>query len=379
MAEDLFKDEAAVAEAARQRLLTGDIDDRVVADFAALTKNYERLLKQTQRLVRHADRMQAELNRTSKSLDEKNRMLEGLSVKLSKYLSPQIYESIFSGRSEVKLQTQRKKLTVFFSDIKDFTATTDNMEPEDLAALLNHYLTEMSNIALQHGATIDKFIGDAIVIFFGDPESRGVKEDAAACVRMAMAMQRRMHQLQQEWTAQGYRRPFHMRIGINTGYCNVGNFGSEDRMDYTIIGGEVNLAARLEGICQPDNVTMSAETYALVSDFVHARQGEPLYVKGIGREIQPFHLVGLHDELADDARFVVKSANGLRLFLDLDVLTGEARETAVADLKAALVRLGVEPPAAVRTNTSKTSKTSKRTKAAASRRASTGKARRKSA
>src|SRR5262245_18260573 len=104
----------------------------------------------------------------------------------------------------------------------------------------------MSRIALEHGATIDKYVGDAIMAFFGDPETKGIKEDAAACVKMAIAMQRRMRELQWEWRDSGLEKPFQLRIGINTGYCTVGNFGSDDRMDYTIISSEVNLAARLQ-------------------------------------------------------------------------------------------------------------------------------------
>src|SRR5262249_42326257 len=151
--------------------------------------------------------------------------------KLSKYLSPQVYSSIFSGSQDVRIASSRKKLTIFFSDIADFTETTDALESEELTALLNHYLTEMSKIALAHGATIDKYIGDAILAFFGDPETRGVQEDAMACVDMAIAMQRRMRELQAEWSDAGLQKPFELRIGINTGYCTVGNFGSEDRMD----------------------------------------------------------------------------------------------------------------------------------------------------
>jgi class 3 adenylate cyclase len=96
----------------------------------------------------------------------------------------------------------------------------------------------MSKIALDHGATIDKYVGDAIIAFFGDPETRGVKEDARACVNMAITMQHRMRELQLEWLDMGLERPFEIRIGINTGFCTVGNFGSADRMDYTIIGNE---------------------------------------------------------------------------------------------------------------------------------------------
>jgi adenylate cyclase len=129
----------------------------------------------------------------------------------------------------VKLASQRKKLTVFFSDIAGFTETAERLESEDLIWLLNHYLTEMSRIASAHGATIDKYVGDAIVIFFGDPESSGVMEDALACVRMAIAMRERMGDLADIWRDMGLATPFRCRMGINTGFCTVGNFGSEDR------------------------------------------------------------------------------------------------------------------------------------------------------
>ena len=148
--------------------------------------------------------------------------MEQLSNQLAKYLSPQVYESIFTGKQEVKIASRRKKLTVFFSDIAGFTETTDRLESEDLTRLLNHYLTEMSQIALSYGATIDKYVGDAIVIFFGDPETRGVKEDALACVEMAIAMRKRMLELQHVWRASGIEKPLQCRIGINTGYCTVG-------------------------------------------------------------------------------------------------------------------------------------------------------------
>lgn len=121
-----------------------------------------------------------DLKKREKELTSKSNALEQLSNQLAKYLSPQIYDSIFSGKQEVKLVSERKRLTIFFSDIVGFTATTEKLESEDLTNLLNHYLTEMSQIALNHGATIDKYIGDAIVIFFGDPETLGVKGDAIA-------------------------------------------------------------------------------------------------------------------------------------------------------------------------------------------------------
>ena len=117
---------------------------------------------------------------------ELSNTLQELAEKLSKYLSPQIYQSIFSGETDVTVSTNRKKLTVFFSHIKDFTATTEDLQPEDLTFILNDYFTAMSAIVREHGGTLDKFIGDAIVVFFGDPFTKGVKEDASACVRMAI-------------------------------------------------------------------------------------------------------------------------------------------------------------------------------------------------
>lgn len=106
-------------------------------------------------------------------LETANEFLATLSMKISRYLSPQVYKSIFSGQKDVTIHTERKKLTIFFSDIKDFTATAERLQPEQITRLLNEYFTEMSNIALKHGGTIDKFIGDAILIFFGDPEFEG--------------------------------------------------------------------------------------------------------------------------------------------------------------------------------------------------------------
>ncbi|RWP41474.1 MAG: HAMP domain-containing protein, partial [Mesorhizobium sp.] len=178
-----------------------------------------------------------ELKLREENLAEKSADLEALSSKLAKYLAPQVYNSIFTGRQEVRIASQRKKLTICFSDIAGFTETTDKMQSEVLTQLLNHYLTEMSKIASDHGATIDKYVGDAILMFFGDPETRGVKQDALAGVQMALAMQKRMSELAEVWRDIGIETPLRCRIGIHTDYCTVGNFGSEDRMDYTIIGG----------------------------------------------------------------------------------------------------------------------------------------------
>jgi len=282
----------------------------------------------------HKAKRKAEL--AHELVNEKNKALEALSTKLSKYLSPQVYSSIFSGSQEVKIASSRKKLTIFFSDIADFTATTDDLESEELTGLLNHYLTEMSKIALEHGATIDKYIGDAVLAFFGDPETRGIKQDAMACVNMAIAMQRRMRDLQMEWRDRGLQKPFQLRIGINTGYCTVGNFGSEDRMEYTIIGSEVNLASRLQSHAELGSILMSHETYSLVKEMVLAEEREPIRAKGIAKPVRNYKVLDRIDDMVEQGKAIREEQDGMKVLLDLQKLD---KASAVKALENILSRL----------------------------------------
>jgi class 3 adenylate cyclase/phosphoglycerate-specific signal transduction histidine kinase len=281
-----------------------------------------------------------EMKQREQELADKSNALEQLSNQLAKYLSPQVYESIFTGRQEVKLASRRKKLTVFFSDIAGFTETADKLESEELTDLLNHYLTEMSRIALDHGATIDKYVGDAIVIFFGDPESRGIKEDALACVRMAIAMRERMCDLQVLWRDTGIEKPLECRIGINTGFCTVGNFGSEDRMDYTIIGGGVNLASRLESAATPGEILISYETYALVKDEIHCEEHGEVTVKGIAYPVATYQVVNSYANLGESPERIREDLPNLKLNADLDAMSDQERSEAIAALRRALDRIG---------------------------------------
>ena len=236
----------------------------------------------------------------------KTQQMEDVSGQLAKYLSPQIYESIFSGKQNVEVKSYRKKITVFFSDIVNFTAISDKLESEELTALLNFYLNEMSQIALKHGATIDKYIGDAIMIFFGDPESFGIEEDARRCVAMAVEMQQRMAELWGYWSKHfGLKKDLEIRVGINTGYCTVGNFGSEDRLDYTVVGAAVNLASRLESAAMPSGILVSEETYFQVKDYFSFDAPQQLELKGLERGVIAYEV-----DISDTSRAETKNFEG---------------------------------------------------------------------
>jgi class 3 adenylate cyclase len=273
-------------------------------------------------------RQTMQIDGMNKELASANEFLATLSMKISRYLSPQIYKSIFSGQRDVVIETERKKLTIFFSDIKDFTATTERLQPEQITRLLNEYFTEMSAIALKHGGTIDKFVGDAILIFFGDPESKGEAEDARACLRMALEMQRRIAELSVKWRNEGVEHPFKVRMGINTGYCNVGNFGSADRMDYTIIGAEANLAARLQSVAEAGRIVISYETYALVRTMAEAHPLPPITMKGISREVIPYLVEGHLDPTGARTSIISEHGAGLDIYIDPTMVDERTAERA---------------------------------------------------
>ncbi len=286
-------------------------------------------------------RAEEELRLANKSLSETNQQLEALSSKLAKYLSRQVYDSIFEGRTEVRVQSYRKELTVFFSDIQGFTELADQLEAERISHLLNSYLGEMSKIADSCSGTIDKFIGDGIMIFFGDPVTMGRKADAVACVRMALRMRQKIFEMRKEWEELLGLSGINVRIGINTGYCTVGNFGSEDRMDYTIVGGPVNTASRLEATAAPDQIQISHATYLLVKSEFYCRPLGKVHLKGMAREVATYEVVAELSEMGHEEAIVAET-EGFNLVLDPSLLAPQRAGLAREALRNALAALGEE-------------------------------------
>tara|TARA_B110000503_G_C7039878_1_gene367758 strand:+ start:78 stop:1028 length:951 start_codon:yes stop_codon:yes gene_type:complete len=218
--------------------------------------------------------------------------LKSLSLNLSRYVSPQIYKKVFDEQTSVQLNSVRKKLTVFFSDIVGFTQMTDELESEDLTDLLNVYLNAMATIAVRHGATIDKYIGDAVMIFFGDPDSSGTTQDAKKCIEMAIEMQEFISRNASDWVERhALNRDLEVRIGIGTGYCTVGNFGSDDRLDYTVLGKTVNLAARLESNARPGSILVSNETYKVTKGLFDFDDGHSYNLKGLQAQVKAYEVI----------------------------------------------------------------------------------------
>lgn len=235
--------------------------------------------------------------------------------KLSKYFSPQVYSSIFSGALDVTINTSRKNLTVFFSDIKGFTTITEKLEPEILTQLITSYLTKMTDIAIEYGGTVDKYIGDAIMIFFGDPESKGVKEDATSCVLMAMKMKKALVELRKNWELAGVSESLDVRMGVHSDMCTVGNFGSLDRLDYTVLGNGVNLASRLESLADSNEILISENTYNLINKEINCNYFDSLTVKGKAHSIKTFQVIGAHSDKKSFSK-INTSKEGFRLQID---------------------------------------------------------------
>jgi len=263
-------------------------------------------------------------------IEEKSKQLESLATRLAKYLSPQIYQSIFENENEGEQTHARKNLTIFLSDIVKFTDLADTLEPERLAAVINTYLSEMSAIAVECGGTIDKFIGDAVLIFFGDPETEGEQEDALKCAEMAIRMMKRVGELNKHWKKLGVVDGLKVRMGISTGFCTVGNFGSDLRLDYTVLGSPVNLAARLQTTAEHNTILIDEYTKDLINSHVNSKYIDDITPKGFARPIPVYRLKDFKSAKHRKRR---KSLSHVGDRVEVNVLDSSNIQAAIEELK----------------------------------------------
>lgn len=276
-------------DSALERIADGHFDTHVEVpnrdEFGNLTKNLNRTSEQLSTLYHDLESLNANLQAM---VDTKVQELDR-AHRLKRYLSPQLAESIIAGERDVTLAPSRKFLTTFFSDVRGFTSASERMEPEELVGELNDYLSEMTEIVFRHGGTLDKYVGDAVMVFFGDPIPQS--DHAERAVNMAFEMRERMTVLQDRW-ARRYHEAFKIGMGIATGWVTVGDIGSPARSDYTVLGNEVNVASRLADRAAAGQILITEGTMTHVADIVEGAPIEQMSLKGVGRaitiyEIQP--------------------------------------------------------------------------------------------
>ncbi len=217
-----------------------------------------------------------------------------LRLTLERYVSKPVADEILA-RSEqytASLGGQRKAVTILFSDIRGFTTASEQADPAQLVAQLNEYLTAMVEVVMRHEGTLDKFIGDAIMAVFGAPIGRGAAEDAWRAVQTAHEMRMRLAELQQQWQAAG-RPVWRIGVGLNHGEVIVGDIGSPQRTEYTVIGDPVNVAARVEGLNKEfgTDILLTEAVYELVKERVEVKLAGTTTVKGRAQPVAVYALV----------------------------------------------------------------------------------------
>ncbi|MCG8685245.1 MAG: PAS domain-containing protein [Desulfobacterales bacterium] len=273
------------------RIITKSGEIRWVEDQTSIYVEPETGIRYHQGIVTDIhDRMVAE----EKYRKEQKKVQKAYNL-ISKYVPTQIAKTIFDGQIDLVWEHHRKKLTLFFSDIKNFTQITDSLEPEDMGNLLNEYLTEMNSIINRYGGTLAQLIGDGLYVIFGAPNKTNDRDHALRCLNMAIGMQLKMKELNKKWYNSGIDEKLNIRCGINTGMATVGGYGSSERKEFTAMGMQVNLASRLEIACRPGRILISHTTWALVRDEFPCTPLGKIEVKGYHRpvtvyEIDPFQV-----------------------------------------------------------------------------------------
>jgi adenylate cyclase len=215
---------------------------------------------------------------------------ETVRTNLARYLSPQIVDQVIRKDVQVNLGGDRKVVTVLFSDIRNFTHISESLPPDRLIQLLNEYFTEMAKVIFENQGSLDKYIGDAIVAVFGSLIPLENSERTA--VLAAIQMMKEMQTLNEKWKSQ-YGFKMEMGIGINTGEVFLGNVGSPERMEFTVIGDAVNIASRFSGVAQGGQILITKETLTGLGPDIKYVELEPIEVKGKAGRLEVFEIIYL--------------------------------------------------------------------------------------
>ena len=294
--------------------------DALAHSLTELKKRYEKQNRQLNSLTKLSDSTQAKLT-------DSNTKLEKLLRNLRRYVPAAVVDILLQSGTEQLPTNRRHNITVFFSDIVGFTGITERLEPERLASLMTEYFTEMTDICTRWGGTLDQFVGDAIVIFFGAPTTLGAEEDARRALGMALDMQDRLVALRQKWAQEGLTTPLEVRIGLSTGICNVGNFGSAERLHYTAIGTAVNSAARIQSLAEANHILLSENTYLLVRDHYQCEMETTAILSGQKHQTTLYRPQQNQDSW--QATTITADEDGYRLYVDPAAITDKDKVRAL--------------------------------------------------
>lgn len=271
-------------DVALARIADGDFDQVVQVpnrdEFGRLTINLNRTSSRLSTLYEDLSSLNANLEKT---IDEQLTQLRR-TERLRRYVSPQVADAILTGEAPVAFASVRRNLTILYSDIRGFTQMAERMEPEELVDALNEYFSAMTEIVFSNGGTLDKYLGDGILAFFGDPIP--FDDHAERAVATAFEMIEKVGELSVTWIRA--EEELSIGVGISTGYVTVGNMGSTTRTDYTVVGNHVNVAARLAAAAEPGQILVSDRTLASVRERVDYEPVDDLVMKGVNRPVRVF-------------------------------------------------------------------------------------------
>jgi class 3 adenylate cyclase/CHASE3 domain sensor protein len=274
------------------RIAGGDFGQHVEVpnrdEFGRLAVNLNSTSDQLSKLYSDLSHLNVDLEKKVEAQLDQLRRAE----QLRRYLAPQVADAVLEGGATVALTSTRRNLTILFANIRGFTSLSERMEPEELIDGLNQHFTVMTDVVFRHDGTLDKYIGDGVLAFFGDPIP--FEDHAERAVAAALEMRQRLRSLRTKWTLQRDEE-LNVGIGINTGYVTVGNIGSAARTEYTVIGNHVRLASHLAQIAGPDQILVSEQTLAApeVRERVHSVSLEAISLEGFRQPVDIFEISDL--------------------------------------------------------------------------------------
>jgi adenylate cyclase len=231
----------------------------------------------------------ASFNQMARSLREK----EMIKQAFTRYVAREVVDEILKNPEQISLTGERREVSVLFCDLRGFTTLSERLPPEEVVALLNEFYTLMIETVFKHEGTLDKFLGDAVMAVFGAPIAH--KDHSVRAVRTAVAMKAGIEQLSRKRVDDG-KDPISVGIGVSAGEAVAGTVGTENRMEYTVIGDRVNLAARLEANAKPGQILISQWTYENVGQLVTARSLGYFKVKGKEEDVEVYEVLGLKEQ-----------------------------------------------------------------------------------